>query len=401
MIFAGADVGLPCFVGRYVNFSGISNRKNYITFGGTGSTCPLEQYQLFAQGRDLKGSSYIHMYYDGGSSVFSSFLALSNYNEQTQSRNTSQFFSDYFRVGVESGTGTFALFDTSISQSLFKTTYANDSGFVNTLIDGNDATFRHVLSYNGGIGGTIIRATEASIYSWVWRNGRENFTNSRADYGRIEAGINTNWAGLKNINSCYGLFGQLHDGNFGIFFTNYYNKLQWSVPPGQDWIEFFLNSNINRINKVGLYCNRSEASIRATSGSGAVTRNLYWDVGGAGIFHLWGSNGNYMKFYSYEASCFVSTIVGNYLKWNMNIGLLQLWGNNKYIDLSLYMLEWGMAATFHYVLVCDPKTGQIAYYKDQSGRHVKVLSTAPIIVQSCQSHNGLPGSPLCAIRYGV
>lgn len=405
MIFAGADVGLPCFVGRYVNFRRLPNRKNYITFGGTGATCSLEQYEVKAEGSDDDGSSYMRIFYNGYTGQGNSFIS---FGQSYRSHNYGTAFyayPDYLRIGADFGYNKYShlSFDADIAVYAFKTFFGqNSNNYTETKIQGYDSLFQHILHYNNSWAGTKITATDATVYCWAQNSQNvANFASMRGNYGRIEAGINTNYAGLRGTNSCYGLFGQLDGGNFGLFFTNWYNRLQWAVVPGVDWIEFYLQSNRNPVNRVGLYCSSRQASIEATSGAAGATRNLYWDVGGVGVFHLWSSGGNFIKFYSSEGSCYVSTTVANYLKWNMNIGLFQLWGNSKYIDLNLYMLEMGMNATFHYVYTCDPKTGRTDFYK-VNGRNVKVLSTAPLIIQSCQAASG-PGTntdALCAIRYG-
>jgi hypothetical protein len=426
MIFAGIDGGLPCFVGKYVNFSNNILKKNFISIGAenprsVNASCSLEQYQVFSQSRtDINGNWGWHWhYYDGSNGENSNYISLgqtykkSYYNNGNLGKGKNEAFTaiispTYFQFGITPGynlLGPGLTFDALNYYGLFefKATYESinpeDDHHFLTQIRGSDNMVRIINFYNNNLyAGINLKANEGSVYAYIKSGSTNNFCQMRGYMGRLETGINTDGPYISRRGSAYGLMGQLEDGMFGLLFKSFDNQMEWAINPYLDYVEFFLKNNYTP-NRVGLKCSKTEASIYATSHN--YDSNFLWDGQGSGILHIYG--GQYsmqnMYFYASQSSFWMQNYSsGCNLKWNSGSGIFQAWDSaQRYIDLWLYRLESGMTATFHYVYTCDENTGEITPYKSASGRNVMIFSTGPIIVKGCQSQKS---SPLCAIQYG-
>lgn len=382
MIFAGMDGGLPCFVGRFINFSKTGNRPNYISFGGQSAECGLNQYEVYAS----RNSNYLWQYFDGsGNRSSGAFIEMfSDQNKYLVSIST-----DLLSIGSSESGHSFLEYLAPQNRFICARNYAG--GYA--TMEYSNSVFGTYVVNQGDHGGCVLKPWEGSVYAYVSNNGT-NFASLDASYGRLSAGVDTGYGGVTGSNSAFAQMGQLDNGYFGFYVQSYYNQLSWVLNPNDDELQFYLANN-NQMCRVGMTARSNEASVWAYNVT--ADANFLWDGGGRGTLNLYSQN-NSLQFYPKEGSfwCY-NGISQNQIKFDMRNGLLQLWNStDRYINLWLYMLESNTTATFHYVYSGRDINGNLIHLKDAQNRNVKVLATAPIILSGNSS-----GGALCAIDYGV
>ena len=380
MIFAGMDGGLPCTVGKYVNFDGTQGIKNFISFGGQSASCPLQQFEVRALGEH---GTYFSVFDDTdqpNTGIFEIYYRKEN--------ALMQLTSGYFSVGSSKTNRSFLEFDGYAG--FFRKIHSYGSGYT-SMEHTFQGVFGTYIVSGGAHGGCVLRPNEGSFYGYTSSNGT-NFALLDGSFGSISAGVDTSYGGLGSSGSAFAQMGQLNNGYFGFYVQSYYNQLSWVLNPFADQVNFYLANN-GQNNRLSFTASSFEASIWAYNSNG---NNFLWDGSGSGTLNLYTST-NSLQFYPSQGSFWgFNSGTGNSIKFNMMTGLFQLWNTSaRYIDLNLYMLESGTTATFHYVYKGRDKNGNLIYLKDANGRNVKVLSTGPIILSDTNT------TALCAINYGA
>jgi hypothetical protein len=378
MIFAGMEGGLPCFVGKYVNFSGTSGRKNYISFGGQSASCALQQYEVIAS---FENSSFTQ-YFDGSGVAEANYINLLTGNDQAL------LTPKYFTVG---GDNSFIEFDSYLDKFTCAINYPG-SGY--GTIEFYNNIFGAYIVNGTSHGGCKLNPSEGSFYGYVTNNGT-SFASIDGSYGRLAAGVSTGYSGFYGSSSgaSYAQMGQLNTGYIGFLVQSTYNQLEWSVHPNVDYTQFYVANN-NQNCRVGMSVSSREASIWAYNASAGT--QFGWDISGSGTLNLFDDN-NSLQFYPNQGSFWgYNGQSQNQIKFDTRVGFFGLWNSSqRYIFLDTYYLEQGMTAQFHYVISGYDINGNAIYAKDASGRNIKVLSTAPIVLSNLQKSN------LCAITYGT
>lgn len=257
---------------------------------------------------------------------------------------------------------------------------------------------------------------KSSVYTYAYDSGGASFAQVDGTWPQIAAGYNLSYFGQAlTPGSAVAVVGSTGSAYFGFKVSSYYSSHEFGVTPSTDQL---LWSLINRNGQYfGILVNNYETSYWAydnfgtnllwnSRGSGALhiwndyyynhfiiscspgsRESAIWSKDGDGINLLWNSNRNgilqlwqdysysYTAFYiKNQASFWFSHSYYTDLKFSSTSGILQVWntGKQSYIDLSVYMLEYGHVATFNYVY-CKG-----SLFRGPDGRNVKIFSTHPI-----------------------
>jgi hypothetical protein len=285
----------------------------------------------------------------------------------------------------------------------------------------------------------------AQFYAYAYDPAGASYATVDGTWPHCAAGYNVSHFGANlSSGSAIAVVGGTGNRFFGYKLYSFNIYFEFGIDPSKDELLWSLGHNAG--NYISFYVNRYEASfwtydnqgtnllwnskssgvfqLYQSSGSqlmltvrpdnqesaiwsrDSAGNNLLWNSNKNGIFQLWGdSTGAYMAFYIKNQSGFWFTEpFYTDLKFSNRLGLLQVWSTsrNAYIDLSVYMLEWGHVATFNYVY-CKGKLLK----SNLDNRYIKILSTHPIdicdptsmgYIDSPPNRNKHP-TPECVLEY--
>ena len=257
---------------------------------------------------------------------------------------------------------------------------------------------------------------KSSVYTYAYDGGGASFAQVDGTWPQIAAGYNLSYFGQAlTPGSALAVVGSSGSAYFGFKVFSYMSSHEFGITPSTDELLWSLTNRNGQY--FAILVNNYETSYWAYDKFGT---NLLWNSKGSGILHiwndyyynhfiiscspsskesaiwskdgdgnnlLWNSNKNgilqFWKDYSYsymafyiknQASFWFSHTYHTDLKFSSTSGILQVWntGKQSFIDLSVYMLEYGHVATFNYVY-CKG-----SLFRGLDGRNVKIFSTHPI-----------------------